>query len=165
MLDDLGVDQNTEEDVMEILTLPKISANVLKKVIDWCQHKPKKDSILAKRNSIQEETGPKRIIPNCWLTGWESKFISSINAIDGSGKSILFDITIAANYLDIQSLTDLTTMEIARILKGETPQEIRDIFNIENDLVLKHDSEYEGSRMSFLNQRRNKTVSKTDTKR
>ena len=52
----------------------------------------------------------------------------------------MFDITVAANYLDIQGLIDLLTMEVARMMQGKTDNEIRDVFKIENDLITKNNA-------------------------
>ena len=41
---------------------------------------------------------------------------------------------VAANFLDIDSLLDLTSAKIASIIKGKNPEEIRRILNMENDI-------------------------------
>ena len=41
----------------------------------------------------------------------------------------------AANYLEIKSLLELSTAKVASIIKNKTVQEIRDFFNIENDFT------------------------------
>ena len=41
----------------------------------------------------------------------------------------------AANYLDIESLLDLTCQTGADMIKGKTPEEIRKTFNIKNDFT------------------------------
>ncbi len=41
----------------------------------------------------------------------------------------------AANYLDIKSLLDLSCAKIATLIKGKTPEEIRKTFNIVNDFT------------------------------
>lgn len=41
----------------------------------------------------------------------------------------------AANFLDIKSLLDLTCQKVADMIKGKQPEEIRKIFNIENDFT------------------------------
>ena len=40
-----------------------------------------------------------------------------------------------ANYLDIKPLLDLGCRAVAGMIKGKTPDMIRDMFNIENDLT------------------------------
>ena len=40
-----------------------------------------------------------------------------------------------ANYLDIKKLLDVTCKTVANMIKGKNSQEIRNIFNIRNDLT------------------------------
>lgn len=43
-------------------------------------------------------------------------------------QSTLFDIILAANYLDIKLLLDIGCKTIADLIKGKTPQEIRELY-------------------------------------
>lgn len=47
----------------------------------------------------------------------------------------LFDLIIAANFLDIEPLLDLTCAKVASLMKGKTPEQIRKALNIQPDLT------------------------------
>lgn len=47
----------------------------------------------------------------------------------------------AANYLNIKGLFDLTCQTVAGMIKGKTPEEIRQTFNINNDFTPEEEEE------------------------
>ncbi|KNA24298.1 hypothetical protein SOVF_017040 [Spinacia oleracea] len=47
----------------------------------------------------------------------------------------LCELTSAADSLQLKSLVDLTSRTLARIIEGKTPEEIREIFNLPDDLT------------------------------
>ena len=53
----------------------------------------------------------------------------------------LFNMILAANYLDIQQLLDLTCKCVADQVKGKSPEEIRIRFNIKNDFTPEEEEE------------------------
>lgn len=59
---------------------------------------------------------------------WYSNFI----AVD---QEILFELILAANYMDIKPLLDLTCATVASMIKGKSPEDIRKTFNIVNDFT------------------------------
>ena len=48
---------------------------------------------------------------------------------------MLFELILAANYMDIKPLLDLTCATVASMIKGKTPDDIRTTFNIKNDFT------------------------------
>merc|ERR1719469_919817 len=46
---------------------------------------------------------------------------------------LLFELVLAANYMDIKPLLDLSCAAVASMIKGKSAEEIRKIFNISND--------------------------------
>jgi S-phase kinase-associated protein 1 len=126
MLEDLGIEANDEEEVMEILPLPNVNAMILKKVIDWCTYH-KEDPEPAEEEP--ERRNGERIQRKMYdLPEWDAEFVK----VD---KGILFEIIIAANYLHIQGLIDMTCMTVAKMLQNKTPEQIRKEFNIVNDFT------------------------------
>eukprot|EP00750_Incisomonas_marina_P020371 INCI3986.1.p3 GENE.INCI3986.1~~INCI3986.1.p3 ORF type:complete len:197 (-),score=45.33 INCI3986.1:81-671(-) len=51
------------------------------------------------------------------------------------GRETLFNLISAANFLDIPSLLDLTCAKVATMLKGKTPEQVKESFNIEGDFT------------------------------
>ncbi|KAK3376468.1 Skp1 family, dimerization domain-containing protein [Lasiosphaeria ovina] len=53
----------------------------------------------------------------------------------------VFDILLAANYLDIQRLVDFSSQTVANMIKGKTTEQIRDLFGIVNDFTPEEEDE------------------------
>jgi len=116
MLEDLGMDEDEDEPV----PLPNVNAAILKKVIQWCSfHRddppPPED----------DENKEKRTDDIC---SWDAEFLK----VD---QGTLFELILAANYLDIKGLLDVTCKTVANMIKGKSPEEIRKTFNIKNDFT------------------------------
>ena len=69
----------------------------------------------------------------------EDPFSTTISAFDEKfcdvPQPILFELIIAANFLDIKPLLDVTCKTVANMIRGKSPQEIRDTFGIKNDFT------------------------------
>lgn len=116
MIEDEDDDENTPE-----IPLPNVKATVLEKVIEFCTHystepmdeieKPLKSSTMSQ--VVQQ---------------WYADYVN----VD---QALLFELILAANYMDIKPLLDLTCATVASMIKGKTPEEIRKTFNITNDFT------------------------------
>ncbi|KAG7234055.1 hypothetical protein INR49_005962 [Caranx melampygus] len=112
MLEDLGMDDEGDDDPVP---LPNVNAAILKKVIQWCTHHkddpppPEDDENKEKRTDD--------------IPVWDQEFLK----VD---QGTLFELILAANYLDIKGLLDVTCKTVANMIKGKTPEEIRKTFNI-----------------------------------
>lgn len=106
----------------DIIPLPNVTGQILAKVIEYCKYHvdASKEGADGKPAKSEDE-----------IQRWDRDFIS----LDKKDLPTLFDLTLAANYLNIDSLLDLTTRTLANMIKGKSAQEIRETFNIENDLT------------------------------
>mmetsp|Transcript_6286 Transcript_6286/g.11878 ORF Transcript_6286/g.11878 Transcript_6286/m.11878 type:complete len:166 (+) Transcript_6286:171-668(+) len=115
MLEDI---EEGDEEVTEI-PLPNVRSQILKKVIEFCQHykeEPMNEIEKPLKSSEMSEV----------VQRWYADFI----AVE---QPVLFELILAANFMDIKPLLDLTCATVASMIKGRTPEEIRQTFNITND--------------------------------
>ncbi|KAJ1415029.1 S-phase kinase-associated protein 1-like [Sesbania bispinosa] len=95
------------------IPLSNVTGRILAKVIEYC--KKHVEAINSNDKPSEED-----------LKAWDVEFMK----VD---QDMLFDLIMAANYLNIKNLLDLTYQTVADMMKGKTAEEIRKIFNIKND--------------------------------
>lgn len=120
MLDDLKIGQDPTVEVDEdVIPLPNLTEQCMEKLLEWCKkHKDDVDPPESDDFNFKDE-----------IDEWDLQFLKMD---DGT----LFDLILAANYLDIKGLLDITTTYVARLITDlKTPEEIRKRFNIKNDLT------------------------------
>ncbi|GFE53890.1 skp1 family protein [Babesia ovis] len=110
-----------EETELKPIEFKNINTRTLGKVVDYCRYhynnpakpipKPLKSTRLADV-----------------VCPWDLEFVN----VD---KELLFELMLAENFLDIKPLLELTCAKVASMIKGKTPDEIRDEFNIVNDFT------------------------------
>ncbi|OUM66424.1 hypothetical protein PIROE2DRAFT_40807 [Piromyces sp. E2] len=116
MLEDVGESDN-------VIPLPNVTGDILKKVIEYCEYH--------RNDPVETEEELDDISrSNTGIGNWDMKYLEGIES-----NEVLFDITLAANYMDIKPLLNLTCKHIANMIRGKKPEEIRAIFNIENDFT------------------------------
>ncbi|CAK8574918.1 unnamed protein product [Lathyrus sativus] len=104
------------------IPLPNVTSQILAKVIEYCKKH------VAAANSEEESVDEKA------LKTWDAEFVK----VD---QVTLFELILAANYLDIKSLLDLTSQTIADSMVGKTVEEVRKMFNVENDFTKEEEEE------------------------
>jgi len=117
MIEDTGGDQT--------IPLPNVTGKILEKVLEYCKHHVEHPTPPPSEEDAKKWEADKRLIP---IIPWDADFCKVEN-------NTLFELILAANYLDIKPLLDLTCKTLAGILKGKTPQQMRDIFGIKNDFT------------------------------
>ncbi|CAL5210884.1 unnamed protein product [Lathyrus oleraceus] len=105
------------------IPLPNVTSRVLAKVIEYC-----KKHVEAAANSDERRRDENDI------KIWDADFVK----VD---QDTLFDLILAANYLDIKGLLDLTCKTVASMMEGKTMEEIRKTFNIKNDYTPEEEEE------------------------
>ncbi|CDP14555.1 unnamed protein product [Coffea canephora] len=105
------------------IPLPNVTSKILAKVIEYC-----KKHVEAPKSSDGDKSSDED------LKSFDADFVK----VD---QGTLFDLILAANYLNIKSLLDLTCQTVADMIKGKTPEEIRKTFNIKNDFTPEEEEE------------------------
>ena len=108
LIEDIQIDDNDE-------TIPvTCMSSILTKIIEyWKYHK---DIPVTEISSVDD------------ICEWDREFCK----VD---QNVLFELVLAANYLDIQPLLQLCCVTIASMIKGKSPEQIRSHFNIVNDFT------------------------------
>merc|ERR1712010_36067 len=117
MIEDTGADV--------AIPLPNVSGKDLSKVIEYCTYKVN----AAKKNADGNPTVAEEDVKT-----WENEFVK----VD---QGTLFQLILAANYLNIKELLDLTCHSVASMIRGKSPEEIRKAFNIKNDFTPEEEEE------------------------
>ncbi|KAJ3413978.1 hypothetical protein HDV05_007267 [Chytridiales sp. JEL 0842] len=118
MLEDVG-DADTP------IPLPNVKGDILKKVIDYCIHHKDDPAAPIEEDKDAFDSTRKRTDD---IDEWDAAYIKV-------GNEELFEIILAANYMDIKPLLDLGCKTVANMIKGKTAEQIREMFNIENDFT------------------------------
>ncbi|KAK7207501.1 Skp1 family, dimerization domain-containing protein [Myxozyma melibiosi] len=106
MIEDVG-DASTE------IPIPNVTANVLKKVLEWCEHH-KSDPV-----PVSDDDNDSRK-KSTDIDEWDQKFMQ----VD---QEMLFEIILA--------LLEVGCKTVANMIKGKSPEEIRRQFNIQMDFT------------------------------
>eukprot|EP00879_Flechtneria_rotunda_P002843 GHRR01003056.1.p1 GENE.GHRR01003056.1~~GHRR01003056.1.p1 ORF type:complete len:157 (+),score=51.50 GHRR01003056.1:214-684(+) len=116
MIEDTGTE--------DIIPLPNVPGKILSKVIEYCKFHVEASKKVDDKPAKSEDE----------IKQWDTEFVK----VD---QATLFDLILAANYLNIKGLLDLTCQTVANMIKGKTPEEIRKTFNIKNDFTPEEEEE------------------------
>mmetsp|Transcript_25054 Transcript_25054/g.54516 ORF Transcript_25054/g.54516 Transcript_25054/m.54516 type:complete len:157 (-) Transcript_25054:314-784(-) len=116
MLEDTGTDNP--------IPLPNVTSKILAKVIEYCKYRVDSSKGSDDKPTVADEEKKQ----------WDMDFVK----VD---QATLFELILAANYLNIKELLDLTCLTVANMIKGKTPEEIRKTFNIKNDFTPEEEEE------------------------
>jgi len=103
------------------IPLLNVKSNVLKKVVEYMRYhadNPPKDIEKPLKSPNMSEV----------VSQWDADFVD----VD---QELLFELILAANYMDVKPLLDLACAKVATMIKGKNPEQIRQTFNIVNDFT------------------------------
>ncbi|KAE8730372.1 SKP1-like protein 1B [Hibiscus syriacus] len=104
----------------EEIPVPTVSGKTLSKVLEYCKRHA--DVATNDENNSNE------------LKVWDADFV---NVDQGT----IFDLTMAANFLNIKELLDLMCKTVADMMRGKTTERIRKTFHIKNDYTPEEEEE------------------------
>lgn len=117
LIEDAGVDGP--------IPLPNVTGKILAKVIEYCVYHKEHPTIAVVAEAAADKDTVQRTDEIC---GWDLDFCKAEQVV-------LFEMILAANYLDNKELLDLLCKTIANMIKGKTPDVIRKTFNIQNNFT------------------------------
>eukprot|EP01083_Nonionella_stella_P020174 55930_1 len=103
------------------IPLPNVKSAILTKVIEYMRYHS--ENLPKEIEKPLKSANMREVVPE-----WDADFVE----VD---QEMLFELILAANYMDIKPLLDLTCAKVASMIKGKTPEEIRKRFNITNDFT------------------------------
>jgi S-phase kinase-associated protein 1 len=114
MLEDVDADSDSP------IPLPNVKGATLAKVIEWATYHHENPEPAPAEGAAPAAKDEKRTDD---ISPWDKNFCE----VD---QPQLFELILAANYLDIKPLLDLGCKTVANMIKGKTPEDIRKTFNI-----------------------------------
>ena len=121
-------DDDEDEEFEKEIPVVNVSSKPLKYIIDFLEYRHKN----GKMNEIEK---PLSKDLSTIVSSWDYEFIKKLD------QEALFEVLLAANYLDIGELLDLSCAQVASMIKGKTPEEIRKTFKIVNDFTPEEESQ------------------------
>lgn len=98
----------------DTIPLPNVKGKILEMVLEWC------------KKHVDEET---TVVTKDEVNKYEVDFFHGLD------QAVLYDLLMAANYLNVKGLLDRVLQRVADMIKGKQPEEIRKLFNIKNDFT------------------------------
>jgi S-phase kinase-associated protein 1 len=121
--------EDQEQDEKTVIPIPNVSGRTLKYVIDYMEHHH--------NNKAEAIEKPLKGKVDEVISDWDKKFLFTdlVKNNDENDHELLIDCIMAANFLNIKDMLDLTCACVASMIKGKTPEQIRALFKIENDFT------------------------------
>lgn len=113
MIEDCGL-----EGADGVVPLQNVNSNILRKVIEWATHH--------QSDPVPTESDENKENQDVQISEWDADFMK----VD---QRTLYELILAANYLDARALMDLTCKTVADQMKGKSTEVLRKEYFIPND--------------------------------
>eukprot|EP01097_Dermamoeba_algensis_P000931 TRINITY_DN1344_c0_g1_i1.p1 TRINITY_DN1344_c0_g1~~TRINITY_DN1344_c0_g1_i1.p1 ORF type:complete len:220 (+),score=63.41 TRINITY_DN1344_c0_g1_i1:100-759(+) len=135
-IEDMLNDIPLEEVQANFIPIPNVTGAILEKVLEYCKYhheNPTKPDMppLPPIPTFEEKREEKRTDDICQ---WDMDFLSV-------PQDTLFEIILAANFLDNKALLEVSCKTVANMMKGKSIPDIRKMFNIKNDYTPEEEEE------------------------
>ncbi len=108
------------------IALKLVHSSTLKLIIEWLD-RHKKDPIVEDEQYVEATN----------IDKWDEDFLSI------ESQKVLYDLVLAANYMNIKHLLDIGCQAVAKLFKDKTLQDIRDTFGMEHDFTPEEEAQVE----------------------
>jgi len=101
------------------LDIPGVSGPTLEKVVEYVNHHKGQEP------PIIEKPLRSKVLKDVCQDKWDAEYIDKI----GENRQNLYDLILAANYMDIKSLLHLGCAKVASLIKGQPLEKIKEILD------------------------------------
>jgi len=103
------------------IPIKKVKKDILERIVEYLKHHNGKEpaEIAKPIRSVKMD----RIVED----KWDAEFINKMS------KKVIFQVILGANYMDVPSLLHLGCAKIATLIKGKSPDEIKQILSEDDD--------------------------------
>lgn len=116
--------EDREKDVV-VVPLHDVNSRTLHYVLEYCEY-----HCLARADPIER---PLKSRIEDVVSEWDRRFLFTDLVKDGNEAQheLLVDCVMAAKYLNVRDLLELTCATLASMIRGKTPEQVRELFGIE----------------------------------
>jgi len=100
------------------IPMPGVKGDILARVVDYMNHHKGTEP------PIIEKPLRSKVMKEVCKDSWDAEFI---NSIGDSDRQKLYDLILAANYMDIKGLLHLGCAKVASLIKGQPLEKIKEI--------------------------------------
>eukprot|EP00518_Triparma_eleuthera_P001071 CAMPEP_0182465788 /NCGR_PEP_ID=MMETSP1319-20130603/10702_1 /TAXON_ID=172717 /ORGANISM="Bolidomonas pacifica, Strain RCC208" /LENGTH=140 /DNA_ID=CAMNT_0024665641 /DNA_START=80 /DNA_END=502 /DNA_ORIENTATION=- len=123
-----AVDQDAGDEVQEV-PLPMVTGSILAKVLEFCTYHHENGPMPDIQKPLQNDN-ISEAVPE-----WDANYVNTLE------QPVLLELILAANYMDVEPLLDLTCAKFASFMVGKSKEELNALFEIDYDSLFTPEEE------------------------